>query len=292
MITNFDLRQRMRKVIRPNFQVLLLIALIVALPGLIVSVIISRTGIDLTVYLYNQGFDTTVTVDQLSEAIMGYYQEYGLLLFVLRLIPVLVTPVLMLGFLNAILTLMRGGTAVVGNAFSHLNRVVRATLLSVWVAIRTAIWSLPGFALTVLALFVGTRSDFLGMLLASTGFMLMIALVIMASYRYILANVFLADEPDTGILACVRKSKAVMKGRKLQLFMLELPFNFGRMLVITMGESLLGFGLGTLVSLTVQLVLSVYLSGAVCAFYEAYARPTGGKAHAFQADPYHGEMQD
>ena len=292
MITNYELRERMRKAIRPNLQVLLLIALIVALPGLIMNVIVARTGSDLTTYLLEHGVDTASTSEQILEAMTQFSMEQGALSLVLSLLSLLVTPVLGLGLLNAILTLMRGGTVTVGNVLSHRNYFIRATLLTLWLAVKMLLWALPGLALTVLSLFVGVASDFLGMITGSAGFILLAVLPIMAYYRYALATVVQADEPETGVISCVRRSKAVMRGRKLQLFMLELPFNFGRMVAITLSAQLLGYVLGNVVSMAVQLVISVYVNGAACAFYEAYARPQGGRAHAFQADPYHGEMQE
>lgn len=289
MITNYELRERMRKAIRPNLQVLLLIALIVALPGLIMNVIVARTGSDLTTYLLEHGVDTASTSEQILEAMTQFSMEQGALSLVLSLLSLLVTPVLGLGLLNAILTLMRGGTVTVGNVLSHRNYFIRATLLTLWLAVKMLLWALPGMALIILSVVVGGAGF---VLLNLAGFLLLTALPIMAYYRYALATVVQADEPETGVMACVRRSKAVMQGRKLQLFMLELPFNFGRMVAIMLSAQLLGYVLGNVVSMAAQLVISVYVNGAACAFYEAYARPQGGRAHAFQADPYHGEMQE
>lgn len=289
MVTNYDLRQRASKVIRPNLQVLLLIALIAALPGLLINVVIARTGSDATAYLFSHGVDTASTADQIIEVMAQFSRERGWVAPLLSLVNLLITPVLTLGFLNATLTLLRGGTAVVGDAFSRMRVMLRATLLTLWVAIKIVLWGMPGMALVVLSLFVGEAGF---VILNLAGFILILALTAMAYYRYSLATVFQADEPELGVLTCVRKSKAVMKGRKMQLFMLTLSYNLWRVLAITLGVELLGYVIGNLVSLTVQLVLSVYINGAYCVFYEAYARPAGGRAHAFQSDPYHNEMQE
>lgn len=289
MITNYDLRQRSAKVIRPNLQVLLVIALITALPGLLVNVIIARTGSDVTAYLFTHGIDTSSTVEQILDVMAQFYQERAWVAPMLSLVGALITPALTLGFLNAILTLLRGGTAVVSSVFSRVSVFLRATLLTLWIAIKMILWALPGMALVILSMFAGEAGFFL---LNLAGFGLMAALTAMAYYRYSLATVFQADEPEMGIMRCVRESKAVMKGRKMQLFTLTLSYNLGRILAIMLGVQLLGYVLGNLVSMLIQLILSVYLNGAYCAFYEAYARPTGGRAHAFQADPYHNEGQE
>ncbi|MDR2358016.1 MAG: DUF975 family protein [Oscillospiraceae bacterium] len=47
---------------------------------------------------------------------------------------------------------------------------------------------------------------------------------IIASLRYSLAIYVLADDPTKGVLECIRESKRMMKGRKLDLFVLELSF--------------------------------------------------------------------
>lgn len=290
MISNFELRQRVRKVVRPNLQTLLVIALIAALPGLLVNVILSRTGSDITSYLFAHGVDTTATPEQLLDVISQFYQERAWVAPTLSLVSLLITPALTLGFLNAVLTLLRGGTAVVGDVFSRMKVFIRATLLSLWVAIRMVLWALPGFALSTLSVFAGSAG--LSVLMLMAGLVMLVAFMVTAYYRYSLATVFQADDPEMGVFACVRRSKEVMKNRKLQLFMLTLSFNLGRMAAIMLGVELLGYVLGNLVSMLIQLILSVYINGAYCAFYEAYARPEGGRAHAFQSDPYHGEMQE
>lgn len=47
---------------------------------------------------------------------------------------------------------------------------------------------------------------------------------IVASYRYSLAVYVLLDDPDKGIMQCIRESKSLTKGYKWQLFMLDLSF--------------------------------------------------------------------
>ena len=289
MIANVMLRQRSGKVIRPNLQVLLVIALIVALPGLLANVILMRTGSSLTDYLYAQGFDTSVTAEMLTEAVMAFYRERSWILLAAGALQLLVTPVLTLGFLNVTLTLMRGGTAVVGDVFSRRGVALRAVLLMLWIGVKMVLWALPGMALMLLSLFLDSE---LLILPWALGMILSTALMFVAYYRYSLATLFQADEPEMGVFACVRRSKEVMKGRKMQLFSLTLPYSLGRALAVSLGVQLLGYVFGNLVSMTIQLILSVYATGAICAFYEAYARPDGGRAHAFQADPYHDEMQE
>lgn len=287
MMTNLELRQRMRGVIKPNLQVLLVIALIAALPGLVASTVSTLMGSDLATYLYER-LDTSATAERLLEEMQAFYLERGWIATVMSILQALVSPVLTLGMIYAILTLMRGGTAVVATVFSRLHAVVRSVLLFLLVMVKIMLWMLPGMALMILSAFLG-ETVMLAMM--SIGPLLMIIPGIMANYRYAMANFFLADEPETGVLSCVRQSKAVMQNRKLQLFSLELPYMLGSTLVGALISTLLGGVIGATISMMVQLIFTVYLYGARCAFFEAYSRPDGGMAHAFRADPYHDDSE-
>ena len=294
MMNNFDLRLRMRRVIKPNFQVLLVIALIVSLPGLLVSVVTVLTGSDLATYLASS-LDTSVTAEQLMETINAHLAERGWITWLATLLQGLITPVLSMGLITAFLSLLRGGTATVSTVFSRLHAFGRSVLLTLIIFVKLFLWALPGAAVMTLAacLLLLTRSFTVYSLLTMASLVLMVALVVMASYRYIMALFFLADEPGTGALACVRKSKAVMKNRKLQLFSLELPYIAGNWLAASFISLLLDGVIGTTLSLVIQLIFAVYIYGARCVFFEAYSRPGGGRAHAFQSDPYHDdEMKD
>lgn len=296
MMNNFELRMRLRRAIKPNFQVLLVIALIVALPELLVSVGTVLTGSDVWTYLYQQGIDTSATADRLLEAVSGYYTAgRGWMVILCTLLQALVTPVLTIGFINAILTLMRGGTATVNTVFSRLSAFVRAMGVALLTLVKTFLWSLPSVPLMALAVYLlfQTQSIGLYLFLMMVALGLMLALMIMATYRYVMALFFLADEPELGPLTCIRQSKAVMKGRKMQLFMLEAPYIIGYMVAGSFISALLSGVIGTALSMMVQLIFMVYIYSARCVFFEATSRPDGGRAHAFQSDPYHDdEMKD
>ena len=293
MITNYDLRLRMRKVIRPNLQVLMVIALITVLPGLLVSVLTALTGTDVLNWLYTYGIAATPN-EQMLEELSAFLLERGWIYAALNLAQMLITPVLLLGLINAVLTLLRGGTAVFSMAFSRLNAFVRSVGVSFWVAIKIILWELPPMLLVVAASFVAVQAQDISILLlaASIASIAATVLALMATYRYAMSFLFLADDPETGVFECVRRSKAVMKNRKMQLFSLEIPYLLGSSLLASLISTLLGGAVGTALSMMVQLIFTVYLYGARCAFYEAYARPEGGRTHAFQSDPYHDEMKE
>lgn len=296
MMNNLDLRMRMRRVIKPNMQILLVIALITALPGLLVSVLTVLTGSDIWSYLFTHGVDTSVTPDRLLEVIEAYATERGWVTGLLSLMQALITPVLTLGLINAILTLLRGGTATVGTVFSRLHAFARAVGVALITFIKILLWSLPGVAVMFLAAFLLLQTGSLSVysLLITAGAVLMTVLMVIASYRYVMALFFLADAPETGPLSCIRQSKTVMKNRKMQLLSLELPYIAGNWLASSLISMLLSGVIGTTLSMMAQLIFMVYIYGARCAFFEAYSRPSGGRAHAFQSDPYHSddEMKD
>lgn len=289
MPTNFELRRRMRGIIRPNLQVLLLIALIAALPGLIASVVTILTGSDLMSYLLLQGIDTASTAEQIMEIIQSYASGRIWFAFGLTTVQALVTPVLMLGLINAILTLLRGGAIEVRFAFSRLSAFGRSVLLMLLVTLKLLLWALPGMAVMLLSAFLGESGVMLGF---PVGSLLMLVMVMMAAYRYAMANFYLADQPETGVLACARQSAAIMKNRKLQLLSLDLPYLLGNYAVTSLLSMLFSGVIGTTLSMAIQLVFNVYLYGARCSFFEAYSRPSGGPAPVPETDPYHDEMKD
>ena len=55
---------------------------------------------------------------------------------------------------------------------------------------------------------------------------------IIAGFRYSQALFILADNPDKGIMQCIRESKEMMKGHKFEYFVLNLSFILWDLLVI------------------------------------------------------------
>ncbi len=77
---------------------------------------------------------------------------------------------------------------------------------------------------------------------------------IIAGYRYRLALYLLLDHPEYSPLECIRISKKLMQGRKMELFMLDL--------------STIGWRLLSLIPLT-SLYISPYLNITYCNYYNA-----------------------
>lgn len=252
------------------------------------------TGSDLWVYLYEQTADPNASAEVFVEGLRAFVRQKSWIVIAMALVQLLLSPVLMLGFIHAILTLMRGGTVTYRTAFARLDVFWRAVGLSALTSLKVALWALPSVVLMVIAVFLlyWTESVGLYIFMAIVASILMMVLTIRAAYRYAMAPFFLADEPDTGVLTCVRQSKTVMKKRKLQLFMLEMVYLMGSLLAANVIMMLLPGVIGTTVSMMVQLIFTVYLYGVRCAFFEGCVHPGSAVPRRAPADTHDDEMKD
>ena len=100
----------------------------------------------------------------------------------------------------------------------------------------------------------------------------MTVLGVMGYLFYAMADLILADEPEERVLSCLRRSKAMMKGRRSVLMSLLLSFLLWYLLVILISSFIEGIG-GSVVALMVQMLgslfISVYMLASEGAFYEA-----------------------
>ncbi len=218
---------------------------------------------------------------------------YEMLLLPLTVGLTILTCGLMMGLLSAMIGLCRDGEAVtVKAAFSRMRMTFKAFGLNMWLTLKTFLWMLPGYGLMMLAFIVlivlvmivysgvdlatlpFTLETFIIVVysLMGVGIVLMLALGLPASYRYMLSLYILADKPDTRVFDCVKQSKTMMKGHKWQAFKLIIPIflvMFVMMMVMAVAfgapmnlvaaspllVSLLGIGM-----LVVYLALALYYS--------------------------------
>ena len=103
--------------------------------------------------------------------------------------------ILNLGFLIFLLNTLRGTGAVYGNLLDGFGYWWKVLVLNLVVGVLVALWSL-----------------------------LLIVPGIIAAYRYSMANYLLLTRPELGIMDCIRESKRLTKGRKAELFQLDLSF--------------------------------------------------------------------
>lgn len=125
-----------------------------------------------------------------------------------------------LGGVSFFLKVARGRKVEWSEVFSQTNRAIAYLLSVILMGIFTFLWSL-----------------------------LLIIPGIIASYRYRLTAYILADDPKIGALAAITKSKELMKGHKMDLFVMDLSFiGWNILAVFTLG--LLYFWLTPYMSVT------------------------------------------
>lgn len=108
------------------------------------------------------------------------------------------------GFLLFTLHTVRGTGAALGNLLDGFGQLWRILLLQIVSTILIALWSL-----------------------------LLVVPGIIAAYRYSMAFFILLDHPEYGVMDCLRESRRITQGRKLELFKLDLSF-LGWMLLSAM----------------------------------------------------------
>ena len=124
---------------------------------------------------------------------------------VLTFILILIRPVIKAGFMSYCLKISREQEGDFKDILDGFHFFVKIILISILTSILIALWSLlfffPGLA---------------------------------AYYRYRQAIYILLDDPEKGVLQCISESKRLMRGSKLDLFLLDLSFigwHFMNMLV-------------------------------------------------------------
>ena len=118
--------------------------------------------------------------------------------------------------------------------FSHIGRALG---VSFFTALFVTLWGLLGMVPYFVFLILGAALQDLSIIMFSPVLAFLgTILPFVISYRYRLATYFLLDGPDMGVLASIRESKVTMRGRKWQLFVMDLSFlGWGLLSLITFG---------------------------------------------------------
>lgn len=104
---------------------------------------------------------------------------------------------------------------------------------------------------------------------------------IVAAYRYRLAEYCLLDDPDISPLEAIRRSKALMRGRKGDLFVVDLSF-LGWMLLQGVATELVSYLITALTGLNVAAYLvSLAVSSAISLFLLSYQQLTEAGFYLF-----------
>ena len=283
----YEFRRRARAAMKPIMPLLLVVAMIAALPSLIGQTVTLLTGADPNAMLaeyYTQERMTAITsgdaaaVQAASQEIMdgvtAFFQEKAPFMVITTLITWLLSPVLTLGFNHTLIKTLRREEIAVTTVLARLPLFFKAIGLNLMIFLRLLLWMLPGMALSMFGAVVTLLEPSIGGLLMLAAMAVMFVLMIRAMYSYRLATYIMADVPETGINASIRRSKEVMKGRRMELFGLEFSF-LGWRLLLSMGQSMLlglfGGVLGMTLGMFASLFLQTYLSMAETAFYQEYA---------------------
>ena len=300
VVPSFAFRARARAAMKPVMSILIVVALIAALPSLISSTVLLMTGANPDTVLMDfsdramqvmekYGLTRTVVVEPapidvaaLEADVWGVYDAFfadmdtftrtkGPIILVLSLMVLLVSPVLTLGLINALLHALRRQEFTFSIALSRLRYFPKALGMELLLGLKYLLWMLPGMALMIAAMWLPLEAMILVMLLSM---LVMMVPVIIAAYRYALASFILADQPETRITECIRRSKEIMKRRKLELFFLELSF-IGWNLLVTyfqlLVDGMMGPVLGMALGQFAALFLTVYMTCTQAAFYQEYA---------------------
>lgn len=311
MIPAFEFRRRARVAMKNWMPILLVVMLIASLPSLISQTVTMITGADPTVLLnglsdqvmqlaekygMNQAgsvmgevvidqaqleADTQALIERYVQDVETFTREKYPIILGLSLMVMVTSPVLTLGMINAMLHALRKQEVTVSLALSRVRYFLKALGLELLMALKLFAWTLPGLALMIAACFL-PEALMLGVMLI--GLVLMLVLTIIAAYRYAMVTCLLADDPTVGLRDCFRRSCAIMKQRKLELFGLEISF-IGWWLLLSLVKSMLmifGMVIGSTLGMFAALFLSVYTNCAQVAFYLEYSGAPQGDADAEQ----------
>lgn len=279
-------KARAREALKGHWQTALLIALIVNLPGLLAQGISVFTGNDpadrLQSVMIVASRDGTLTQGLLMNEITSYLQSSGFWLAVgLNAAAWLVTPCLALGMYRWLMDRLRKAPATdaVSGAFCRVRLFFKAIGLQLLVILKILLWMLPGFCLFVgliFSLYQAQTAVAVDSAMRTMNYLTLPVILVMAvpgaiaALRFAMAEFILADEPETKITECVRRSKEQMRELKRMLFMLLVSFLLWYLMQLLVASYLSGMGAGIL-SLLFQmltgLALSVYMSGSEAAFY-------------------------
>lgn len=217
--------------------------------------------------------DMEAMTDQIMNGLTTFAKEKWPWVLLCGAVTFIFSPVLTVGFYHALLCSLRGQEINVSTALSRLPWFFKALGTNLLMLGKTFLWMLPGYGVMLLGVVAMVFVPTLGILVVLAGFVLMLVQVIQAVYRYRLSLYVLADDPEMGMLACIRRSCEVMQGRKMELFSLELSFLGWNLLLSFLQSMLLSFGtiIGLTLGMFASMFLQMYIYMAEAAFYQEYA---------------------
>ena len=306
-------KAKAREALKGHWLTALLIALVVNLPSLLVQGIASLTGNDLILKLqelalYSASAGTEADQARIIaglEEIMHSSAVWSMPL--MSLAAGLVTPCLSLGMMAWFLGRLRGGEDPgVGAVFSRIRLFFCAIGMQLYIIWRVFLWTLPGIGLSLLAtvpVLVNpprTQIDAANavnsmMAWMSVGMIVAGVLAVMAALKYAMSELILADHPEMGPVQAAKESKKRMQKRRSLLFSVYLGFilwNLAVMMGAILIESITGRVIGLVLQMLGSLFVSVYMNGALTAFYLGMRPEETHAEEGAEKEPLTGDERD
>ena len=195
------------------------------LVGLVASILGGSGEVNFS-YRLEEKIETISEVSpELAGIRLGILGTVSVITVLYAMAMVVVGSVIQLGYVRYNLKLVDGREAYLGDLFTYFDRFGDAFLLRLYMGIFIVLWS-----------------------------MLFVIPGIVAAYGYAMAPYIMAEDPQCRPLDALRRSKEMMNGRKMDLFLLQFSFIGWNLL------SVLTFGLA-------QLFVTPYTNAATAAFY-------------------------
>ena len=274
-------RKKALAALKGHWQTALLVALVVNLPTMLMQAISAFTGNDpmtrLEAYIVTSSRDGVMSREALIGEINAILSSTSF--WVIRgldVVALVITPCLSLGMYKWLMDLLHGQEQPLNSVFSRMKYFFKALGLELLVILKVLLWMLPGLVaagfLVYPVLRAGNAQAQLAALRQSQvySFPVMLLMIIpgaIAALRYALSEYIMAENPESKILFCVRRSKELMRDRKKDLFFLMVSFLLWYLLELLIASMLSGV-LSLVFQMLAGLALTVYLSCSVCAFYQ------------------------
>lgn len=268
MRTSKEYRQTAWAAIKPVLPIMLLIALVASLPQLVFLFIQASCGL-------TPPMDLELLIND-SDAFIAAYRDFmtssaGKMYSLLNTLFTLMTIPLSLGSIGAAQRILRGEDVLVRHSLAYIPYTFRA----IWLQICTAFYAfwpmLLAYVVAIPVLLTVPSPD----IVLFTAILLLIAVIatlvlaIMRTYLMVASDYLLARNPNTSVSEIMRTSRTIMKGNRMNFFLLELSFIGWNLLIAVLDSvvlSMAGYTLANVCSMLLSLFLGVYMTTAEAAF--------------------------
>lgn len=268
MRTSKEYRQTAWSAIKPVLPIMLLIALVASLPQLVFLFIQASCGL-------TPPMDLELLIND-SDAFIAAYRDFmtssaGKMYSLLNTLFSLISIPLSLGTIGAAQRVLRGEDVLVRHSLAYIPYTFRA----IWLQICTAFYAfwpmLLAYVVAIPVLLTVPSPD----IVLLTAILLLIAVIatlvlaIMRTYSMVASDYLLARNPNTSVSEIMRTSRTIMKGNRMNFFLLELSFIGWNLLIAVLDSVVLtmaGYTLANVCSMLLSLFLGVYMTTAKAAF--------------------------